>query len=167
MNPIFAKLNYKEPLGSIVVLNAPESFEKEMREMEKLAAVLTSLPAKGEVSFVLSFVTKQNEVDTLAEKIVARLTADGVVWFAYPKGTSKKYKCEFNRDSGWAMLGKNNFEPVRMVAVDEDWSALRFRRVDQIKTMTRSRTISDAGKERMMSGKGGKNPSTASRTKKK
>lgn len=148
MNAIFKKLNYKEALGNIVVFNAPESFGKELREMKATTTVLASPPATGELSFVLSFVTKQKEVDTLTEKIVPRLSADGVFWFAYPKGTSKRYKCEFNRDSGWALLGKNNFEPVRMVAIDEDWSALRFRRVDQIKTMTRSRTISDAGKQK-------------------
>jgi hypothetical protein len=60
-----------------------------------------------------------------------------VVWFAYPKQSSKKYTCEFNRDSGWAELGKAGFEPVRMVAIDADWSAVRFRRVDFIKSLTR------------------------------
>ena len=29
------------------------------------------------------------------------------------------------------------FEPVRQVAVDEDWSALRFRRAEFIKTLAR------------------------------
>jgi len=60
-----------------------------------------------------------------------------VVWFAYPKGSSKKYTSQINRDNGWAVLGKAGFEPVRMVAIDEDWSAVRFRRVEFIKTMTR------------------------------
>ena len=34
-------------------------------------------------------------------------------------------------------MGAAGFEPVRMVAIDEDWSALRFRRAEFIKTMTR------------------------------
>ena len=34
-------------------------------------------------------------------------------------------------------MGKAGFEGVRMVAIDEDWSAVRFRRVEFIKTMTR------------------------------
>ena len=61
------------------------------------------------------------------------------MWFAYPKGTSKRYKSEINRDTGWQALGKSGFEPVRAVAIDEDWSALRFRRVEFIKTMTRAK----------------------------
>ena len=40
-----------------------------------------------------------------------------------------------------------SLEPVRMVAIDEDFSAVRFRRVEFIKTMTR-------GKEHRMSAQG-------------
>ena len=73
-----------------------------------------------------------------------------VLWIAYPKGTSKEYKCEFNRDSGWLVLGAAGFEPVRQDAIDDDWSALRIPRVKHIKTMTRntegSISISGAGK---------------------
>jgi hypothetical protein len=50
---------------------------------------------------------------------------DAIVWFAYPKGTSKKYKSQIDRDNGWNMLGHEGFEPVRMVAIDEDWSDSR------------------------------------------
>ena len=45
-----------------------------------------------------------------------------------PKGTSKRYKSEIHRDTGWQAIGQAGFEPVRAVAIDEDWSALRFRR---------------------------------------
>ena len=55
---------------------------------------------------------------------------------AYPKGTSKRYTCEFHRDNGWAALEAAGFEGVRMVAIDEDWSALRFRRKEFVKSST-------------------------------
>lgn len=64
---------------------------------------------------------------------------DAIVWFAYPKGSSKKYKSQINRDNGWNVLGREGFEPVRMVAIDEDWSAVRFRRAGFIKNMTRDK----------------------------
>jgi hypothetical protein len=46
------------------------------------------------------------------------------------------------------MLGKLGFEAVRQVAINEDWSALCFRRVEFIKTMSRDqkRAISAEGK---------------------
>jgi hypothetical protein len=58
--------------------------------------------------------------------------------------------CDFNRDTGWAALGAAGFEPVRMVAIDEDWSAVRFRRADFINTLTRDKvhTLSALGRKR-------------------
>jgi hypothetical protein len=52
--------------------------------------------------------------------------------FAYPKGTSKTLKSEVNRDSGWDVLRSAGFDTVRLVAIDADWSALRFRRKENI-----------------------------------
>jgi len=148
MNTIFKKLNYKDQ-KQVHILQAPKSFEKELDEMKGLTAVKTSLGAAKDVDFVLAFVTKQKEVDDLAKKVASLLKGDGLVWLAYPKGTSKKYVCEFNRDNGWAEMGKLGFEPVRMVAIDEDWSALRFRKAEKIKKMTRGSAISEVGKKRI------------------
>jgi hypothetical protein len=96
-------------------------------------------------------VTRQKEVDAIAKTVALKAKGDAIVWFAYPKGISKKYQCEFNRDTGWAVLGAAGFEGVRMVAIDEDWSALRFRRVEFIKTMTRDkkRTMTKQGKKKV------------------
>lgn len=146
MTPLFKKLNFKTH-KHIVVVNAPDSFKDEMKAMAAVTDVKDKVPS-GEIEFFMAFVTKQKEVDDLSGKIAPRLSADGCFWFVYPKGTSKKYTCEFNRDSGWAAMGEAGFEPVRMVAVDEDWSALRFRRVENIKKMTRSFAITTKGKER-------------------
>lgn len=135
MTPTFKKLNLKDQ-RQIVVLNAPQSFEPEMADLHGIA-VLRALNAAADVEFSLAFVTKQDEVDKLGKAIAKSAKGDAVVWFAYPKGSSKKYKSEINRDAGWRTLGKEGFEPVRMVAIDEDWSAVRFRRVEFIKTLTR------------------------------
>lgn len=152
MNPIFKKLNYKDQ-KALYIVNAPESFSKDANEMLTLAAVKNSLTGAKEVSFFLAFVTKQKEVDDWSKKIAPLLSGDGLLWFAYPKGSSKKYKCEFNRDTGWAVLGKLGFEPVRMVAIDEDWSALRFRKPENIKKMTRSFAMTDEGKKKVAAAK--------------
>lgn len=146
---MFKKLNLKDQT-EIVVLDAPESFEPELKRLRGVD-VQRDLPAGREVSFALAFVTQQAAVDSLAKSLAKRAPGDAVVWFAYPKGTSKRYTCEFNRDTGWKALGAAGFEPVRMVAIDEDWSALRFRRAEFIKTMNRdaSAVMSAAGKARV------------------
>lgn len=112
----FDKLNLKEQ-KQILVLNAPASFEPELKALRGIA-VQRDLKSAGQIEFSLAFVTKQKEVDTLGKAIAKKAEGDAVVWFAYPKGSSKKYKSEINRDSGWKILGDAGFEPVRMVAID-------------------------------------------------
>jgi hypothetical protein len=141
----FQKLNLKDQ-KTILVLNAPESFEPELKALRGIT-VQRDLKNASPIEFSLAFVTTQKEVDTLGKAIARKAEGDAVVWFAYPKGSSKNYKSEINRDSGWKVLGDAGFEPVRMVAIDEDFSAVRFRRVEFIKTLTR-------GKEHRMSAQG-------------
>lgn len=152
MNPTFEKLNGKDH-AAIWVLNAPESFQPAMAEMREAAVVHEEMSRAKGVTFALAFATRKSEVDEFAARVAKATTGDATVWVAYPKGTSKRYKCEFNRDNGWDQFGANGFEPVRMVAIDEDWSALRFRRVEFIKTMTRRFAMTKGGQEKAGRGK--------------
>ena len=134
-SPLFAKLNLKDQ-QEIFVLNAPDSFEAELGRLHGVS-VRRNVSAGSRLAFVLSFVTRQPEVDALAKSLSSKVEGDAVVWFAYPKGSSKRYKSELSRDKSWRALGTAGFVPVRMVAVDEDWTAVRFRRAEFIKTMKR------------------------------
>jgi hypothetical protein len=131
MATVFQKLNWKGQL-EIVVLNAPESFEAEIARLS-VKAVHRSLSPVKETAFLLAFVLRKGEVDSLAAQIAKRAKGDAIVWFACPKGSSKKYKCDFNRDTGWDAMNELGFETVRAVAIDDDWSALRFRRSEFVK----------------------------------
>ncbi|MGR3811022.1 hypothetical protein [Jiulongibacter sp. NS-SX5] len=136
MNALLKKMNFKTQ-ESIVVLNAPELYPEIMRDFEAFLSVKSEL-CDGPIEFVLTFCTKLEEVKRFAQQIDQNLVTDGLLWFAYPKGSSKRYSCEFNRDNGWHALGDLGYEPVRMVAIDEDWSALRFRKAKNIKKLTRN-----------------------------
>jgi len=132
MATLFEKLNLKGH-QEILVLHAPESFAPELARLPVLH-IHRHLESVAEIGFSLAFVTRQSEVDELAAKIAARAQGDAAVWFAYPKGTSKKYTCDFNRDTGWKPLKAEGFDTVRAIAIDQDWTALRFRRVEYIKS---------------------------------
>ena len=136
MTPTFKKLNYKDQ-KQILVLNAPESFDGELGFMADLASIFRNADDITEIEFALIFVTKKAETDEITHGIYPKLKGDAVLWFCYPKGTSKRYTCDFNRDNGWNGLKEFKLEPVRQVAIDDDWSALRFRKREYIKTMTR------------------------------
>ena len=148
MSNVFAKLNLKDH-KQILVIDAPASFESELEALEGVEIVRDLKKAKA-VAFSLAFVITQARVDALAPAIARKVEGDAIVWFAYPKGSSKKYKSQIDRDHGWSLMGREGFEPVRMVAIDEDWSAIRFRREAFIKTMTRGREhrLTAGGKER-------------------
>jgi hypothetical protein len=126
MPGIFTKLNLKDQ-REILVLNAPQSFAAALAGLRGVR-ILRRLPRTAPVSFALAFVTRQAEVDQLSRALAARAPGDALLWFAYPKGTSKRYQCEFNRDSGWQTLRHAGFDSVRQIAIDADWTALRFRR---------------------------------------
>jgi hypothetical protein len=147
--PLFKKPNLTTQ-SVIDVLNAPGSLDPEL-------ALLTEVEVRRELTsesgFVMAFAMTQAEVDAASKRIATWAQGDAIVWMVYPKGTSRRYKCTLNRDSGWSVLGESGFEAVRQVAVDEDWSALRFRRVEFIKSITRhpAGAISRAGRARASS----------------
>ncbi len=140
MTPLFKKLQFKD--GQIaVVIDAPDSFLPEMEAMAGLAAFQNSFQKSDNPAFALAFATRHAEVAAFAASAAANTEGDATVWVAFPKGSSKRLRCEFNRDTGWAVFGQLGFEPVRSVAIDEDWTALRFRRVLFITEMTRSFSV--------------------------
>ncbi len=144
---IFKKLNLKDQTN-LLVLNSPLSFEPEISALSGVQ-VSRDLDELDTVDFALAFVVQKTQIDAFAPAIAAKAAGDALVWFAYPKGTSKKYRCDFKRDSGWDSLGQLGFEPVRQVAIDEDWSALRFRRVEFIKKLTRGFAMTEEGQNRV------------------
>jgi hypothetical protein len=132
---IFQKLNLKAQ-REILVFNAPASFEPELARLESVT-IRRNPKRPVAVQFALAFALEQAELDRLSKILADGAEGDAVLWFAYPKGSSKRYTCEFNRDTGWQVIREAGFDSVRQVAIDEDWSALRFRRVEYIKDSVR------------------------------
>jgi hypothetical protein len=78
-----------------------------------------------EADAVLLFVHTRTELDERADPVVAAAGRDALAWVAYPK--AGKLGTDLNRDSLAAALIERGVRPVRQVAVDDVWSALRFR----------------------------------------
>jgi hypothetical protein len=150
MEKLIDKLNFKNQ-SEILLINLPEELVLLKECFKKLTTINESIKKIEKISFGIFFVTQQQQIDSIAQQIQSKIQGDAIIWFAYPKGTSKKYKCDFNRDTGWQTLGNIGLEGVRMVAIDENWTALRFRKVEFIKTMKRNEkmTISTEGKKKI------------------
>lgn len=149
LNPIFKKLKHNNH-SQILVLHSPPSFFPHLEEMQGLTYVYTHLSQVKEADFILVFVQTQADINLLVPQVLEKVHGDAIVWFAYPKKSSKNYTADFNRDTGWTIMGTYEYEGVRMVAIDEDWSALRFRQVDYITKLTRSKkmALSEKAKNR-------------------
>ena len=133
MTALFAKLNWKGS-GPVWVLDAPGSFAGELAAIGE-GALVTAEAADADVPpvpFLLAFVTTRQRVAEIASLLARCAPGDEVVWLAYPKLASRRYSSELRRDAGWEALRAAGFDTVRQVAIDDDWSALRFRRVQFI-----------------------------------
>jgi hypothetical protein len=149
MNPLLKKLNFKDQ-KQILVLHAPEELKDNLAEISQEVQVDRNESLGNHYAFILVFVNSAKEIIRFSAKLEEITSPSAVLWFAYPKKSSKKYMTDISRDSGWKPLGDLGYESVRQVAIDEDWSALRFRKADEIKNMQRSSfmTISKEGKSR-------------------
>ncbi len=134
MTALSDKLNLRGQ-SQAVVLNAPAEFEAELAQWDGVEILRAAGDAKS-IAFGLAFAVTKAERDAASVVLIAKADADAILWIAYPKSTSKRYVCEFNRDSGWDIMQAAGFDTVRMVAIDEDWSALRFRRDALIRRVT-------------------------------
>lgn len=135
--PLLKKLNYKEG-ESILVLHAPKGYLENWKDLP-----VDTRPEQDNYDFIQVFVVREEEIPENFSQGVKRLKQNGKLWFCYAKKGSE-LKTDINRDKGWDIAEKHGFVAVRQVAIDDKWSALRFKPKDEVKQLTRR----EAGEER-------------------
>jgi hypothetical protein len=78
-----------------------------------------------EENALLVFVTDRAVLEAQRTQIVEAANRDRLTWVCYPK--SGQLGTDLNRDSLAALLTESGVQPVRQIAIDGVWSALRFR----------------------------------------
>jgi hypothetical protein len=136
MKNLLEKLNYKGQ-GRIAIINAEEGFlfllSNELRDV----IIDNEIDPRYPYDFIIIFIKSVSEVEFFTPMALHNLMVDGVLWFCYPKKTSKKHSPDIDRDHGWKALNDSGLYGIRMVAIDEDWSAMRFRNIKFIKSSSR------------------------------
>ena len=84
-------------------------------------AVTTSAKAEG----VIVFVKTLADVDAACGPAVDAAKEDRIAWIMYPK--AGQLDTDLNRDILWKHLLNKNIQGVRQIAIDNVWSAMRFR----------------------------------------
>jgi len=144
MEQIFNRLRLKKDIYALVQ-SAPKWYLDEIKKY--CDNVDTS--AKGKYDFVQTFETELSKAEQSTRNLVSLLNDDALLWVCYPKGSSKNYKSDINRNKIWGLFADYEFEPVSQVSIDDDWSAIRFRHIDKIKTLTRKTAATEKGKQRI------------------
>jgi hypothetical protein len=110
--------------GKLIVINAPKGYAEQLTKELKDLTVTTRAASQSEA--VLLFVNSLAEVEKLAPQAIKAVKPGGMLWIAYAKGTSK-VKTDVNRDRLWEAVQPFDWQPVRQIALDEVWSAMRFK----------------------------------------
>ncbi|MBJ3784307.1 hypothetical protein [Devosia sediminis] len=110
------------------LINVPQVLAEELSAGAEVEIVREQDAYDG----VLAFFDNAAEVAALVPRILKEMPPDGLLWVAYRKGPDAK-AAGLNRDSGWDALDAAGWRPVRQVAIDEEWSGLRFRPRELVK----------------------------------
>ena len=133
-NALIKKLQLKPGLRTLF-LNAPGGYVASLGAPPDGVALIDG-PA-GTLDFVQLFVRDSTELTTHAPAALAAIKPDGMLWIAYPK-QSARVKTDVTRDRGWEPITARGLRPVTQIAIDETWSALRWRPVELVKSSKES-----------------------------
>lgn len=74
---------------------------------------------------VLAFAADSKALATRARPAIDAAKEDELSWIAYPK--AGQLRTDLNRDKLAQLMEPFDLEPVRLVSIDDTWSAMRFR----------------------------------------
>ncbi len=115
--------------GKLIVINAPKGYADQLAR--ELSDLTVSTRASGQAEAVLLFVNSLAEAEKLTPKASKLVKPVGMLWIAYAKGTSK-VKTDVNRDKLWVAVQPFGWQPIRQIALDEVWSAMRFKPAEKV-----------------------------------
>lgn len=124
----FRKLKFN-PDEKGLVLNVPEEIQEEI--IEEGLKFDFNCDNDKKYSFILSFFHSSLDVEQYGVSALNHITEGGMLWLAYPKKSSKLF-VDLTRDSGWRLILEAGWVGVAMVAIDDDWSAMRYIRTEDV-----------------------------------
>jgi hypothetical protein len=117
----------------VVVLNAPPGY---LAQLSPAPADLTiELEPSKTYDTVQLFVNNVEELRQLGPAAIRAVKPDGLLWITYPKGGKTRNATDLPATPWWTkrdVLGEitseTGYKPIAFVKIDENWTALRFKR---------------------------------------
>ena len=130
MTSIVRKLGLKPGMRALV-LGAPSGYMDSLAPLPDGVGVSESLGSAHE--FVQFFARKKSEITKSAKKLLQSAAPGALVWITYPKKISG-VESDLGREEVWAAMEGTGWRPVSQIAIDDVWSALRFRPNQDVKS---------------------------------
>ncbi len=120
---IVEKLMIK-PGKTFRMVHAPEAYHQQLGRLPEGARLITCDNEPSDIIQV--FVDSRQQLEAELPRLMKELCPGGALWVTYHKGTSK-IKTDINRDSINTYAASLGMQGVAMIAIDEDWAALRLK----------------------------------------
>jgi len=119
--PLAEKLGIKEGF-KIIIINPPRDY---FNTLEIPQRVTLASQLKGPLEFIHFFTKSRQELETQFPSLKRALLRGGMLWISWPKGSSK-VETDLNEGSVREIGLKNGLVDIKVCAVDEVWSGLKF-----------------------------------------
>lgn len=126
---ILEKLQLKDE-RNLLIQGLPSTVEKQFVKLS-FSKNVTPLLRSRKIDFALVFAISHKQLEDIMRDVVPALGDEAKLWIAYPK-VSSKIVSDLSRDCNWNCISKYKLEGVRLIALDSIWSAMRFKKVDQV-----------------------------------
>ncbi|MEQ5790025.1 DUF3052 family protein [Muricauda sp. NFXS6] len=123
--PLAKKLGLKEGL-KLLLFNPPEHYFELFSDLPTNLNIVDIDPSKeNNVDFIHLFFTSFDDLQTQATKYIRVLKKNGLLWISWPKGQSN-IQTDLKRDLIREHILDLGLVDVKIAAIDEDWSGLKF-----------------------------------------
>jgi predicted SnoaL-like aldol condensation-catalyzing enzyme len=130
MTSIVKKLGLKPGMRALV-LGAPSGYLESLAPLP--GGVVVSKTVGGNHGFVQFFASKKAEIEKSKKKLLESADPGALVWISYPKKSSR-VESDLSREVVWAAMEETGWRPVSQIAINEVWSALRLRPIQDMKS---------------------------------
>jgi hypothetical protein len=108
---------------TVLLVNVPKGYRDTLGKLPNGAKVVTE--SSKPVDFIQIFAATKAEMTELFRKVKSLLKEEGLLWATYPK--AGQMGTDLKREVVWQCGQTVSMHPVSQIAVDQVWSALRFK----------------------------------------
>ena len=118
----------------VAVLNPPDGYLQQLRPgPQNVGSELQSMQAYDVVQL---FVKDVAELRRFGQAAIRAVKPGGLLWITYPKGGKTRGATDLPATPYWVqrdvlgeLTSETGYKPVAFVSIDDNWTALRFKRV--------------------------------------